>query len=282
MLMLVIVFLAFLGLCLGSFINALVWRIHEQSKTKDKKKLRELSILHGRSQCTDCGHQLSVIDLIPVFSWLSTRGKCRYCNKSISAQYPLVEVLFAVLLVVSYIFWPHMLHGWSGAEIAGFAVWTSILVGLVTLCIYDIRWYLLPDRIVFPLIALGVGCVGVLSVIYSDAMVVVDAALGAFTVFGVFWLLFQASKGAWIGGGDVKLAVLLGLLAGSVVQGLLLIFLASVLGSLYAICIAAVNKQKVTGKTRIPFGPFLILATYLVVLFGPEITAQYTEFIMSV
>ncbi len=280
--MFTIIFLVFLGLCLGSFVNALVWRIHEQSKTKDKKKLRELSILHGRSQCTDCGNQLAAIDLVPVLSWLSTRGKCRYCRKSVSPQYPLVELLSAVLLVMSYIFWPYALQGWSGAEIASFALWTIVLTGLLALCVYDIRWYLLPDRIVLPLTVVGVVYALILSTVQADNTVLLDACLGAFTVFGIFWLLYQISKGAWIGGGDVKLAVLLGLLAGGVMNGLLLIFLASVLGSLYALFTSITKKQKITSKTRIPFGPFLILAAYIVVLFGAELIEWYTSLILSV
>jgi leader peptidase (prepilin peptidase)/N-methyltransferase len=282
MLMFTLIYLIFLGLCLGSFVNALVWRIHEQSKTKDKKKLRELSILRGRSQCTDCGHQLTAIDLVPVFSWLSTRGKCRYCKKSISAQYPLVEVLAAALITASYVFWPYASPAWTGAEIATFGLWTIILTGLLALCVYDIRWYLLPDRIVFPLIVLGVMYAVALSVARTDEMILLEAGLGAFTVFGVFWLLFQFSKGAWIGGGDVKLAILLGLLAGSVMNALLLIFLASILGTMYAVLLGVIKKQKITGKMRIPFGPFLILATYIVVLFGAEIVEWYAAFILSV
>src|SRR4051812_47403609 len=105
--MLIFIILA-LGLCAGSFVNALVWRIHEQTKStklkaKDKKNL---SIINGRSICPACKHNLAWYDLIPVVSWLVLRGKCRHCAKPISTQYPLVELICGLVFAVSYIFWP--------------------------------------------------------------------------------------------------------------------------------------------------------------------------------
>jgi leader peptidase (prepilin peptidase)/N-methyltransferase len=278
----VIIFLVLLGLCLGSFVNALVWRLHEQSQTKNAKKLRELSVLHGRSVCPHCNHQLKAIDLIPVLSWLSLKGKCRYCKKAISRQYPLVELLTAGLLVLSYVVWPYTLQGWSGPEIAIFGLWTAILTGFVALTVYDLRWYTLPNKIVFPLTALGVAFVGLLAITYQDINIVGEAILGMGVIFGLFYLLFQVSKEKWIGGGDVKLAVLLGLLAGGFMEVLLLLFLASVCGTLYSVILATLGKQKLSRKLQIPFGPFLIAATIIVVLFGLDIINWYSDLILSV
>src|SRR5882762_114793 len=106
----IIVVLAILGLCFGSFVNAAVWRIYAQEQVKSKKlqvkKSTNLSIVNGRSVCPHCEHELAAKDLMPVFSWLSLGGKCRYCKKPISRQYPLVELLTAVLFVFSYLYWP--------------------------------------------------------------------------------------------------------------------------------------------------------------------------------
>src|SRR4051812_13278636 len=102
MLMIIAVLIVF-GLCLGSFVNALVWRVHEQEAAKKPNK--KLSVLNGRSMCPHCEHELAAKDLIPVLSWLSLGGKCRYCHKPISKQYPLVELLTALLVVGSYIWW---------------------------------------------------------------------------------------------------------------------------------------------------------------------------------
>lgn len=278
----VIAILVVVGLCLGSFVNALVWRLHEQSQTKNKKKLRGLSVVHGRSICPHCEHQLKTIDLVPVFSWLSLRGRCRYCKKPISWQYPLVELIAAGLLVFSYAAWPYTIQDWSKPEIAIFGVWTLIVTGFLALAVYDIRWYILPDKIVLPLTAIGVIMVGLIAVTYHDVTIIWEAIIGMGVIFGLFYLLFQLSKGKWIGGGDVKLAVVLGLLAGTFMKALLLLFLASVLGTIYGVVLATVGKQKMSRKLRVPFGPFLIIAVVIVVLFGTDIIDWYTDIILAV
>lgn len=278
----VIIALILLGLCLGSFVNALVWRLHEQSQTKNKKKLRELSISKGRSQCPACGHQLAAKDLIPVISWLSLGGKCRYCHKPIKDS-PLVEIILPITLVISYLAWPYVNTSelWTNGEIIAFGIWILLATGFLALAVYDLRWYLLPDKIVFPLTALGLVFVGLLGA-SEEWSLVRDAAVGALFIFGIFYALFQFSDGKWIGGGDVKLAPLLGLLAGGLSESMLLLFIASVLGTLYGVVSSLVDGKKLTRTSRIPFGPFLILATILVVLFGTNIVNWYSDLILSV
>src|SRR5690606_2157613 len=102
----IIIFLAILGLCVGSFVNALVWRLRMQESSGKKKSDRKMSISRGRSMCPHCRHELSAVDLVPVFSWLFLGGKCRYCRKPISKQYPLVELVTSILFIASYVFWP--------------------------------------------------------------------------------------------------------------------------------------------------------------------------------
>lgn len=277
----VIIFLILFGLCLGSFVNALVWRLHEQSQTKGKKKMRELSISKGRSQCPHCGYVLAAKDLVPVFSWLSLGGKCRYCKKPISRQYPVVELLGASMLVVSYIWWPYASQ-WDILESVIFAVWALIVTGFLALAVYDARWYLLPDKIVYPLTVLGAVFVGLLAASHNDTAVIRDAAIGAFVIFALFYSIYQFSGGKWIGGGDVKLAILLGALAGGLLKAMLLLFFASVLGTFYGVLLSTAGGQKLNHKLRIPFGPFLIVAVIIVVLFGTDITNWYSDLILSV
>ncbi len=273
----IIVLLAILGLVFGSFVNALVWRLHEQDELAVKKKskknaerLQALSIMQGRSMCPHCGHELAAKDLVPLLSWLWLHGKCRYCAQPISWQYPLVELLMGVLFVMSYLVWPLSFYN---VGLFQFVLWLVFLVGFVALAVYDLRWFLLPDRIVFPLAALACVQVVATAVWLKSFTLLWQPALAAGIIFGLFWLLFQASKGAWIGGGDVKLAVVLGLLAATPLRAFLVIFFASLAGTLVSLPLIARGKQGM--KLHIPFGPYLLFATAIVVLYGTPIANWY-------
>lgn len=237
------------GLIIGSFLNALVWRLR-----KKRNWVKE------RSECTHCHHVLAPKDLIPVMSWVSLRGKCRYCHKKIDDS-PLSELGLGLLFAGSYAFWPYVLQ--SAGDITLFIVWLIILSIFTVLCIYDFKWFLLPDRFTYALIPIAIVFVGLRDVLGGSAFPA--ACLGAVVCFGLFWVLFQVSQGTWIGGGDVKLAFPLGLLAGSAGGGLALIFLSSVLGTVYALPLIARNKR--VKNVQVPYGPFLIAAAILVVLF---------------
>jgi len=260
----VIAALIFLGLLLGSFVNALVWRLY---KKKDW--------VTDRSECDHCHHKLSALDLIPVVSWVMLRGKCRYCHKPI-ADSPLTELAMPALFVVSYIFWPQSLEG-EGLMTFGF--WLVFLVGFVALAVYDFRWFLLPNKIVFPLIGLAVLQL-VLQLLFFDASWrdVLGAALGVTLISGIFYALFVLSNGAWIGFGDVKLGIVLGILAGGPLPAILLLFVASVLGMLFSLSL--VVRGKADRKSYVPFGPFLLAAMVLVALLGVDIIDWYRNLIL--
>jgi prepilin signal peptidase PulO-like enzyme (type II secretory pathway) len=274
-----IVFLGILGLCIGSFVCATMWRLHEQMRLHSKKKLsagdnsyaQALSIRKGRSMCGHCRHSLASKDLVPLLSWLWLRGKCRYCQKPIGWLEPLAEAGTAVLFIGSYLFWP---LPWNGQGVFDFIVWLVLLAGFVALSIYDFKWYLLPDKIVLPLTVLTVVKVFVDVVVFHGGTGGLMSALwGALVIGGMFYGLFALSGGRWIGGGDVKIAVMLGLLAGSPLKALFVIFFSSVLGMLAALPLLA--RGKATRNSHIPFGPFLLAATILVVLFGDSIVHAY-------
>ena len=267
------------GLALGSFINALVWRLHEQGKArpqgkaKSKPKSDDLSITKGRSMCIHCHHTLAWYDLIPVISWLTLRGRCRYCSKPIGWQYPVVELATAILFALSYKAWDRPL---DGANLITLIVWLGILVGLLALFVYDLRWMMLPNRIIKPLASLAL-LYALVTIINADSPLhaLIQVLLAVLVLGGLFWALFQISGGNWIGGGDVKLGFVLGLLAATPVQAVLLLFLASVLGTLVAIPLMVAHKAKTT--TRLPFGPFLITACVVVVLYGQQIITWYNH-----
>ena len=258
---LILVGLIGLGLVWGSFVNALVWRLHEH-----RDWVRE------RSECPHCHHELAAKDLIPVVSYLMLKGKCRYCKHNIDDT-PLAELLVSSLFVLSYLCWPIEL---TGAGLFLFVAWLVFIIGFVALAIYDLRWYLLPNRMVFPLIALAAVQVIALPVFYHYSWhTALDASLGALTLSGLFYIIFQLSNGTWIGGGDVKLAIVLGLLAGDPLRAVLLLFFASFVGTIAALPLMI--KQGMQLKLKLPFGPLLIAGMILVQLFGSSIISWYSH-----
>jgi prepilin signal peptidase PulO-like enzyme (type II secretory pathway) len=259
----VVLLLVVFGLIFGSFVNALVWRLRHN---KDWVK--------GRSECSRCHHPLAPKDLVPLFSWLLLKGKCRYCHKPIQDS-PLVELSLPVLFLISYWFWPWQLEG---IGLYNFVFWLVFLVGFVALAVYDLKWFLLPDVIVFPLIGLAVvralGGLVFFGQTWQDA---VGSLLGAGVMSGLFLLIYVASKGKWIGFGDVKLAIVLGLLAGGVLPALLTLFVASVIGSVASLPLVIAGKA--TRKSHLPFGPMLITGLIVVVLFGQAMIDWYTNLV---
>lgn len=261
----IILVLILLGLCFGSFVNALVWRLHEGR-----------DIVREHSECPHCHHLLAPKDLVPVFSWLWLRGRCRYCHKRFDDT-PLAELLVPLVFVLSYIYWPWTLHG---DGLFRFVIWLMCVIGFVALTLYDFKWFMLPDKIVFTLIGL-VGAQALVSwlVFRTGTSVVVGELVGAVLIAGLFYLVYLLSAGKWIGLGDVKLGIALGLLAGGAMQAMLLLFTASLAGTIATLPMLITGKAG--RKTHIPFGPFLLLATVVVQLWAPAIITWYTQGVLS-
>jgi prepilin signal peptidase PulO-like enzyme (type II secretory pathway) len=266
----IIFMLIVLGLCLGSFINALIWRIHTQEGLKSKKEREKYSITKGRSMCMHCKHTLTAIDLIPVVSWLFLRGKCRYCGHIIPDT-PVSELLTPILFVISYICWPVSFNT-EGTMLFGF--WLLYLTGFISLALYDIRWKILPNRIVFPLMYVaGIQIIVQLILFGLSFNDLVQIVLSIIVAGGIFWVLFQVSNGKWIGGGDVKLGFLIGAILASPISSLLYIFLASLIGTIVSLPLLLTGKAK--RSTHLPFGPFLLMSAYIVYIFGTSIITWY-------
>lgn len=265
----IFVLLTISGIILGSFINALVWRIREKR-----------DFVRERSECVHCHHQLAWADLIPVVSWVALKGKCRYCNMRISRQYPLIELLTAGLFVVSYIFWP---LGFDTIGILLFGLWLIATVLLVSLAVYDAKWMILPDKLVFPLIYIGL-LFAVLRIMIIDDLnlfqTLVDIVLGIVSVGGLYFLLYVISKHQWVGFGDVKLGVFIGSILGWK-AGLLSVGIANFVGLL--IIAPGLLTGKLARTSKVPFGPFLIIGCYVAFLFGIQLINWYiNEFILGV
>ena len=269
----IIIAIFVLGVLLGSFVNALVWRLHEQTRQKKPSATfaKDLSIVKGRSMCPHCRHILAAKDLVPVLSWLWLRGRCQYCHQPISQQYPAVELLTGLLLTLGYVVWPVF----DAVGVVQFGFFIVFTVFFIALALYDLKWFLLPNKLVFPLIGLAAAQVALLAIwqqSFGDAW---QPVAGAAIVYGLFWGLYQVSKGQWLGGGDVKLVIALGLIAGSPVRALLVVFCASLLGTFASFPLLLKGRKGMT--QHIPFGPYLLAGCFLVVLFAGNIFDWYQQ-----
>jgi leader peptidase (prepilin peptidase)/N-methyltransferase len=284
--LLIYIILAVLGLMLGSFAGASVWRLRAYQLRNDKKAgesvdkdeytqllpLTKATVSTDRSRCLHCQHPLAWYDLLPLVSWVSLRGKCRYCRAKIGWFEPLVELGLAAFFVVSYWVWPVPLD--TTVAVTQFCIWLIAGVMLAILFAYDLKWYLLPNQIVFPLIVLGaayaaLGLLGGAPVLAG----LVSIALAVALLSGLYYVLWLVSKGQWIGFGDVKLCLALAFFAGDWQIAFIALFAANAIGCL--LVIPGMISGKVTRTTRIPFGPLLILGTILAVLWGPSLVQAY-------
>jgi len=237
-------FVFIFGLFIGSFLNCTVYRL-ENSK----------SFLKGRSFCPNCKQTLSWLDLVPIFSFLFLKGKCRYCQKRISIQYPLVELLTGLLFLLIWLL------------ASDIVFWFIISCFLIIIFIYDLKHFIIPDRVLFPAIIIALGYIFVFK--YDLLAEHILSAIGA-SAFFLFIVL--VSRGRGMGVGDVKLAILMGLLLGfpDIIVSL---FFAFLIGAIIGVGLILLKKK--TLKSEVPFGPFLILGIYIALFFGDKIVNWY-------
>lgn len=247
-----------LGLLVGSFVNAAVWRLHSGER-----------LINDRSRCPRCAHQLAVIDLIPIVSWILLGGRCRYCGARISIQYPIVEVLTGVVFALSAGVWPLE----TTVDYAMFSFWLVLVTGFLILAVYDLKWMLLPDKVLLPLLLPAIGLVATRALAADAAGGVIINHLGAALLAGLFFYsLYGYSRGRWMGAGDVKLVALLGLTLGlaDTLIALLLAFNTAAIVSL-----ALIGLKRLTRKDLLPFGPFLIGGAIVAMLYGQQLFEAY-------
>lgn len=249
-----IIFFLF-GLFIGSFLNCVIHRLWYEG-----------SFLQGRSYCPKCKHKLNWYDLIPVLSLLILKRKCRYCGKKISWQYPIVEIGTGILFVSLFHF-----QIISPQLTISFFVDACLLLlifcFLIIIFVYDLKHYIIPDRVVYPAILIS----GIWHLIFKrcDILNALYAALGAFLFF---LLIFLISKGKWIGFGDVKLVFFMGILIGFP-NILAALFSAFLIGAIIGIGLILFGKKGL--KSEIPFGPFLVTGTIIAMFFGHNLINWY-------
>ncbi len=282
----VYVALILIGACLGSFAGATVWRLRAKQLEQDKKdkepydrkeykrlkKLTGKKTLEDRSQCLECGYELKWYDLIPIVSWLTLKGRCRACKHRIGWFEPAMEVGMVAFFVLSYVLWPGGVE--SGLEIAHFVLWLAAGVAMAILFAYDTKWYLLPDVATVALAVIGLGIVGVSAAETQDIGGTLFTAMGSVGILGgLYAVLYAVSQGRWVGFGDVKLGVALGLILVDWQLAAIALFLANLIGCLIVIPLLAL--KKVTRTSHIPFGPMLIAGAIVAWFVGWRILDWY-------
>lgn len=242
-------FLFLIGLCVGSFCNVLVDRLPHGE-----------DVLVTRSHCDFCHMELSWYELIPLVSFFLQRMRCRHCHKILSWQYPLVELLTAAGFVgISLI--------WGGQSIAVFIGSLIVYAMSVVLLVTDLKYFLIPD---VTLVIIGI--VGLAQLTLLPYALVVTHLGSALVAFLGFYILYRGTKGKGMGFGDVKLAGVLGLLLGfpSIIIALYTAFLT---GAVVGVILMILGKA--TMKTKVPFGPFLILGWFVAAVWGMPLWAMW-------
>lgn len=258
-----------IGVTLGSFINVLIYRSLDEAPRRRGDRW-----FKGRSRCDHCHQQIAWYDNVPLLSFLFLSGKCRSCQKRISLNHPIVELLTGTLFVWWYwamIFFLHLTKGPFGF----FQPLFWLLVGLILLYVFltDAWYYLIPDTAVAVLTVLVVLYRGAL--VLSGVMQVRDLGLSLLatvvvtTIMGLIWL---GTKGKGLGLGDVKIMIPLGLLLGWP-STFVMLFLAFVLGGIYGM-VALATRRKKWGQV-VPFGPFIIISTWVSLVWGEQLLASY-------
>ncbi len=250
-----------IGIAFGSFINVVVFR------TQSKK------MLTGRSKCMKCEEPIAAFDLIPVISYFALKGRCRKCTAVIEWQYPVIELLMGVIFGVLYA------RAALGFGLPGYIEaneWfllfirdAAMAVFLTIIFVYDFRYYYILDRFTFPamIIALAMN-------LWLGAPVN-SILLGGLFIGSFFAFQFLASKGKWVGGGDIRLGMLMGFLLG-IEQGLVALFLSYILGAIIGIILILTKKRTLEGQ--VPFGTFMSVSIIITLLFGEQILTWYLGF----
>jgi leader peptidase (prepilin peptidase) / N-methyltransferase len=247
-----------LGTVIGSFINVVIYRVP-----------RSLSVASGRSRCTSCDSTIAPYDLVPIFSALVLRLRCRACGMRFSGRYPAIEFLLGAIWAVLWYF---------VGSTYGIPTWLFTVVSasiLVALAFIDAQWLHLPDGLVLALVVVAFTYhVIAIAGFYTAgpyAMGIRDMLWGALVVSAPLFLVWYSTAGRGLGFGDVKLGAVLGILAGAS-GGLLILYSACIVGALCGLVLMAIGRA--TRTTKLPFGTFLCASAIVYLAYGPTIIEQ--------
>lgn len=270
-----VITMALLGMCVGSFLNVVIYRLPKMMQQDWQEQCCELldiknengeeqqvNLIFPGSSCPACQHKITALENIPVISYLFLKGRCKSCNVKISPQYPLIEILTG--LTTAYITWH---FGFSPQTL--FAV--LLTWALICLSVIDLEHSLLPDDITLPFMWLGLAC-NIFGV-FTD---ITSSLIGAMLGYSILWLIFMGFKvitgKEGMGYGDFKLLALLGAWLGW--QSLpLIILLSSIAASLIGIIMILFRGRD--KSVAFPYGPYLAIAGWITLLWGEELIGTY-------
>ena len=272
---------AWLALCVGSFLNVVIYRLpimmDRESRSIASEIMAEPAPEEGpytrsedgqfnlsvpRSRCPNCGHAISALQNVPVISWLLLRGKCGGCGDKISARYPMVEALTGVLSVLILM---HFGFTWLGLSCL-IATWM-----LISMAFIDYDTMLLPDQLTLPLLWLGL-LVNLYGGITTLESAVWGAIVGYLVLWSIYWIFKLVTKKEGMGYGDFKLLAALGAWLGwQLLPAIVLV--SSIAGVVYAIFNGLFAKG--SRDKPMPFGPFLAVAGWVCLLLRDNLLAWY-------
>ena len=242
------------GLIIGSFLNVVILRFNTERT------------FGGRSGCMTCMNQLSWYELIPVFSYLGLRGRCKNCKAKISIQYPIVEFLTGLIFAMLFLKFQNILFWSTPVFIFSYAYYAAAFSILIVIAVYDFRHKIIPD-----MLSLVLGILAFVGLFFFNSYgfyphfpSILEFASGLIIAapFAFFWLV---SSGRWMGLGDAKLAIGLGWLIG-LSRALSGVVVAFWVGAIVGLALVAFSKKHGM-RTEIPFAPYLVLGTLLAFLF---------------
>ncbi len=232
------------GILIGSFLNVCISRIPDNT-----------SIVFGRSHCEECNERIKWYDLVPIFSYVFLKGRCRNCKVKLSIQYPIIEALNGFVYVLVF-----YVNGLNAVSV----IYCLVISALIVLSVIDLRTNTIPFGINIFIFIMGIGRVA------FDYRNLYEYVIGFFVVSLFLLLLYFLTKGNGIGGGDIKLMAVAGLLL-----GWKLIIVAFFLGCIYASILHPI-RMKVSKLSRVlAFGPYLSAGIVTVMLFGEQLIAWY-------
>ena len=252
-----------LGLAIGSFLNVCIYRIPQGLSIHSPR----------RSFCPECRTSIRFYDNIPILSYLFLRGRCRHCDTRISRVYPLVELITGILFLFSlYRF------GLTLALLHS-CLFISVLIPIAWI---DARWYIIPNAIILVGLIAGAAVTLFIALIHRNPSYLIEHSIGA--IVGGVSIALIAVVGTFLfrkramGGGDIKLMILIGLFLGGWPHLLIVIMTSAFTGSIVGLSLVALGKRS-GGGSRIPYGPFLVIGSLLDLFWGNQIWGLYLTLI---